>query len=72
MSDAVRPDWSDRPSVLAVCETSSVSAAGEHVYHNGLHLRDGINSIQRYLGGQDLRLAGALTALDFPLSARKA
>lgn len=38
-----------------------MTAAGEHFFRNGLQLRDGINSIQRELGGQDLRLAGALT-----------
>ena len=38
-----------------------MTAAGEHFYRNGLQLRDGMNSIQRELGGQDLRLAGALT-----------
>ncbi|WP_299847796.1 LysR family transcriptional regulator [uncultured Roseovarius sp.] len=38
-----------------------MTAAGEHFFRNGLQLRDGMNSIQRELGGQDLRLAGALT-----------
>ena len=38
-----------------------MTAAGEHFYKQGLQLRDGMNSIQRELGGQDLRLEGALT-----------
>ena len=38
-----------------------MTAAGEHFFRNGLQLRDGMNSIERELGGQDLRLAGALT-----------
>lgn len=38
-----------------------MTAAGEHFFKSGLRLRDGINGIQRELGGQDLRLAGALT-----------
>ncbi|WP_029063280.1 LysR family transcriptional regulator [Labrenzia sp. DG1229] len=38
-----------------------MTAAGEHFFQNGLQLRDGMNNIQRELGGQDLRLAGALT-----------
>ncbi|QCO55423.1 LysR family transcriptional regulator [Pseudorhodobacter turbinis] len=38
-----------------------MTAAGEHFQKNGLQLRDGVNSIQRELGGQDLRLEGALT-----------
>ncbi|MEM9471019.1 MAG: LysR family transcriptional regulator [Pseudomonadota bacterium] len=38
-----------------------MTAAGEHFYRNGLRLRDGMNSIQRELGGQDLRLSGTLS-----------
>ncbi|WP_120501584.1 LysR family transcriptional regulator [Roseovarius sp. EL26] len=38
-----------------------MTAAGEHFFRNALQLRDGMNIIQRELGGQDLRLAGALT-----------
>ncbi|MFD1158779.1 LysR family transcriptional regulator [Roseovarius aestuarii] len=38
-----------------------MTAAGEHFFRNGLQLRDGMNSIERELGGQDLRLEGALT-----------
>ncbi|AXT35623.1 LysR family transcriptional regulator [Phaeobacter sp. LSS9] len=38
-----------------------MTAAGEHFFRNGIQLRDGMNSIERELGGQDLRLAGALT-----------
>ncbi|WP_052262014.1 LysR family transcriptional regulator [Leisingera sp. ANG-M1] len=38
-----------------------MTAAGEHFYRSGLQLRDGMNGIQRELGGQDLRLEGVLT-----------
>ncbi len=38
-----------------------MTAAGEHFYRNGLQLRDGMNGIQRELGGRDLRLEGVLT-----------
>ncbi len=38
-----------------------MTPAGEHFYRNGLLLRDGMDSLQRELGGQDLRLEGVLT-----------
>lgn len=38
-----------------------MTAAGEHFYKNGLLLRDGVNDIQRELGGHDLRLTGSLS-----------
>ncbi len=38
-----------------------MTIAGEHFYRNALDLRDGLNGIQRELGGKDLRLEGALT-----------
>lgn len=38
-----------------------MTAAGEHFFRTGAQLRDGMNSIQRELGGQDLRLEGVLT-----------
>ncbi|MES0810838.1 LysR family transcriptional regulator [Roseibium sp. SCPC15] len=37
-----------------------MTAAGEHFYRNALQLRDGMNAIQRELGGRDLRLEGPL------------
>ncbi|MEM9634657.1 MAG: LysR family transcriptional regulator [Pseudomonadota bacterium] len=37
-----------------------MTAAGEHFYRNALQLRDGMNTIQRELGGRDLRLEGPL------------
>ncbi len=38
-----------------------MTPAGEYFYRNGIQLRDGMNGIQQELGGQDLRLEGALT-----------
>ncbi len=38
-----------------------MTAAGEHFYQQGIELKEGVTRIQRELGGQDLRLEGALT-----------
>ncbi|MEM9357751.1 MAG: LysR family transcriptional regulator [Pseudomonadota bacterium] len=38
-----------------------MTPAGEHFYRHALHLRDGLNGIQRELSGKDLRLEGSLT-----------
>ncbi|MCV0426921.1 MAG: LysR family transcriptional regulator [Roseibium sp.] len=37
-----------------------MTVAGEHFFRNALILRDGLNGIQRELGGRDLRLEGPL------------